>query len=242
MIDLHTHLLPYIDDGACNLQEALHMAEDLYTQKVFDAVCTPHFDPSVMPLQDFIEKRASAMASMASSRLHLISASETMLHEYLFHYPDLSELCIAGGRYLLLELPYDRKWDAVIYEMVKRLMDHYDITPVIAHIERYPAAKRTKCIRKLINLECMIQMNTSTVLSKETDRKALKYIRKGLVDVLGSDCHNRTTRPPVFAEAFEKIRFKLGPSYCDKLEYNAKCIIDGIDIRKRNEYVISQLQ
>ena len=90
MIDLHTHLLPNIDDGANDIETALHMTEALYTQNVRKAVYTPHFDPSSSSIEDFDKQRSFAIAKLGGARIQLIPARETILHEYLFHYYDLS--------------------------------------------------------------------------------------------------------------------------------------------------------
>jgi len=69
-------------------------------------VCTPHFDPTQTDLEDFLNRRAKSLSQLEAAKLQLIPASETRLHDYLFHYPDLSKLCIKDTRYLLLELPF----------------------------------------------------------------------------------------------------------------------------------------
>ena len=239
MIDLHTHLLPSLDDGAVDREEALKMTEALHEQNITAAVCTPHFDPSQIGLEKFIEKRTYALTQMRTSKLRLIPASETVLHEYLFHYPDLSKLCIENTKYLLLELPFQKKWDAELFETLNSLITYYDLIPIIAHIERYPAVKKQKkMIKRLMEAGCIIQLNTSSILEKRTRKKAFNYMEKGYIDVLGSDCHDMQKRPPVMNMAVNQIKQKFGFGYCEKLEYNAECIINGIELRKKKSYII----
>jgi len=237
MIDLHTHLLPRIDDGACDVETALKMTEALYAQNIMVAVCTPHFNPTDTTLEDFVARRASAFAQMGVSQLHLIPASETILHEYLFHYPDLSRLCIENTRYLLLEFHDQKKWASKNYEYLEKLINHYNIIPIIAHIERYPAVKR-KHIKKLMELGCVIQLNTSAILNPKTRKKAFQYIKHNYIDVLGSDCHDLQKRPPNMVGAIDIIKEKFGIQYCEKLEDQTSCIINGIELRKKKSYII----
>lgn len=237
MIDLHTHILPNIDDGACDMDTALQMTEALYTQNIMKAVCTPHFDPSCTSEEDFVEQRAFALSKMRGSRIQLIPASETILHEYLFHFADLSKLCIENTRYLLLELPCQKRLDSKIFENLNRLIDYYNIIPMIAHIERYPAIKR-KQIKTLIKMGCIIQLNTGTILNTKTRKKAFRYIKKGYIDVIGSDCHDMQKRPPYMTKALELIEDKLGVPYGEMLEYQAECVINGIELRKKKSYII----
>ena len=239
MVDLHTHILPYIDDGASNLEEALKMTEFLRTQNIMKAVCTPHFDPTQTSLQEFIKKRTSAMGCMRDSQIDLICASETILHDYLFHYAEISGLCIENTRYLLLELPYQKNWDIKVYETLEKLISYFDVIPIIAHVERYQAVKKNvKCITKLIDMGCVIQLNTSSIINIKSMHQAIYYLKRGYIDVLGSDCHNMRNRPPVISAAFDIIEQKLGFKLCTELKYNSECIVSGIEIRKKIAYII----
>jgi len=239
MIDLHTHLLPNIDDGASSLKEALEMTESLYAQGIRKAACTPHFDPTKSSLQEFVMKRTFAMDCMNASKVALLSGSETVLDDYLFHYPNLSELCIEHTRYLLLELPFGIKWDKYVYEKTKQLLTYYEVIPIIAHIERYESViKSVKCIQKLIELGCVIQLNTSSIIDRKSRHQALQYIKHGYIDVLGSDCHNMTRRPPVIVDALDIIIQSLGTKYCEEFKHNAECIVNGICLREKISYII----
>jgi len=239
MIDLHTHILPCIDDGASSVEEAIELTESLFQQNTRIAVCTPHFDPSQTALEEFLLKREKAMALMDASMVMLISASETMLHEYLFHYPDLSELCIGKTKYLLLELPFDRRWDKELYVKLNKITAYYNIIPVIAHIERYPSVKKSeKTIKKLIEMGCVIQLNTSSIIDRKTRSRSFRYMKKGYIDVLGSDCHNMNKRPPIITMALDNVTHKLGIEYRNRLMYNAECIMNGIEIKRKIVFII----
>jgi protein-tyrosine phosphatase len=232
MIDLHTHILPNIDDGAGSVEEALEMTDELFLQKVSKAVCTPHFDPTEISLQDFVKKRTAALDLVKSSKISLIAASETILHEYLFHYMDLNQLYIANTRYLLIELRYGDKWDVKACELLKRLIAYYNLIPIIAHIERYHMVNMgVKYIDKLIDMGCIIQLNTSSLRNKNSRNLAFHYMKRGYINVIASDCHNLKQRPPDIAPAMEEIISKFGMEYGAKLMHNAECIVNGIDIR-----------
>lgn len=238
MVDLHNHILPDIDDGARSIAEAMEMTESLYNQSIDKAVCTPHFNPTQIALQEFIKKRTRAMDLMKDSKVKLIPGSETMLHTYLFHYSDLSELCIGDTRYLLIELPYSEKLDRKVYETIERLIWFYNISPIIAHIERYGATNKN--IKKLQDMGCVIQLNTTSIIDKKSRKQAVYYIKHGYVDVLGSDCHNMSNRPPIVTPAFDLIKNKINENCCNSLKYNAECIINGIEIRKKSLFIIKE--
>lgn len=228
MIDLHTHVLPYIDDGARNLEESYQMIESLMKQEVTQAVCTPHFNPAHISLGDFIDKRRKAMKLLENSPLELLQGSETMLHDYLFHYMDIRDLCISGKKYLLLELPFYRHWDKNGFQMIEKLISYYDVVPIIAHVERYQSIKiKDKEIKKFRDLGCFIQINSSSIVSKKSRNLIMRYMKQGYIDVLGSDCHNMESRPPVIKEAYEIVIKNMGEKYRKTLQQNAECIVKG---------------
>lgn len=235
MIDFHTHILPAIDDGANDIRETLALIKALQDEDVKIAVCTPHYDPSDTPLQVFIRSRDNAISMLRElgiAGLRLISASETKLHAYLLNNSELSPLCIGNTRYLLIELPFHKSWGNEVYSILDSLMAYHNIIPIIAHIERYPAVGHSSaCIKRLRDMGCVIQLNSSSLIDSKLKKRAVKHIRKGYIDILGSDCHNMTNRPPVIREGLRVIEEKLGVKYCHRFEDNGVKILADTDIR-----------
>lgn len=232
MIDVHTHILPNMDDGATDAAEALKMADCMEKQQIHTVICTPHFDPTMYSIEEFAAKREKALFSMNDSRIAFISGSETQYHELLYQYSDLDLLCINNTKYLLLELAYQSHWSNHDFEGIERLMNLFHVIPMIAHIERYHFLwNNPQNIRKLIHLGCVMQLNAHTIIDKKQRKKALHYIKKGWIDVIGSDCHNMSQRPPNLKEAFVIIEKEIGSYYCDLLHQNANSIIKGRMIR-----------
>ncbi len=227
-IDLHTHILPWVDDGAPTKEEALIMIEALAMQEIKVAVCTPHFDPTSTSMEEFIEKRDLAMSKMLFSKIKLIAGSETLLHEYLFHYSDLSSLCIGSSRYILLELQDNNRWDRKTEKYINKIIHYYNLNPIIAHIERYPAMMKGKILKRLKDMGCLFQVNTYAIINKKTKKRVIKYMKAGVIDLLGSDCHNMSTRPPIITSALEIISKEIGSEFMDRLDNNAECIIKGV--------------
>lgn len=228
-IDLHTHILPYMDDGAQTVEEAYELIALLVKQGVKGAACTSHFDPSQERIEDYIKRRESAMALLSNSNIPLYLASETFLHESLLYYESLRPLCIKESQYLLLELPFTKKWVNGMFHLIAQLMLRYDIIPIIAHPERYPACSITN-IKKLKELGCVMQLNGSSLLNKHNRRKARKFIKHQLIDVIGSDCHNCRMRPPQFDVVFNELEGLVGQKYCKQLMQNANTILTESDL------------
>ena len=147
----------------------------------------------------------------------------------LFQYSSLDHICI-HTKYLLLELPYQDQWSD--YDFVVLKINEFIYISIIAHIERYNALWKSKInIKKLLGLGCITQINADTIIDKKKRRTALHYIKSGLIDLIGSDCHTMSRRPPNLKDAFVIIEKEIGKSYCDRLQENANLIIRGIRIR-----------
>lgn len=236
MIELHSHILPGIDDGAKDVKESSLMLDCLCKQNIDTVVLTPHFYPADMSFKRFVERRNHAFAKLENAKktegINLIPASETLMSEILFNYDSIEELCIKGTNYLLLELPYTRKWSDRLFSKVDELMGKYGIIPLIAHVERYePVRKDYKILNNLTELGCVLQMNTGSIISFMTRRFALKLMKKGFIDAAASDCHNMTTRKPEHMLAMEIVKKKLGAEYIDRFISNAKKIVNNEKIR-----------
>ncbi len=227
MIDLHTHILPEMDDGAKDRDEALSLISLLKTQGVKKIVLTPHYYPHLEILSDFLRRRDISYQSIADSDMELILGSETYLSEPLFSIDSIEGLCIGKSGYLLLELPYTEKWSLGVFRQIDRLIAKYSICPIIAHAERYEAVKehKEKVFQKLVDLGCMLQFNADSVVNRKTRSETLKLMKEGWVDFVGSDCHNITLRAPQLDIFKEIVGKKLGTLHLSTLT------ADNIDIK-----------
>jgi len=227
MIDLHTHILPEMDDGAKDRDEALALISLLKIQGVQKIVLTPHYYPHLESLSDFLRRRDISYQSIADSDAELILGSETYLSELLFSMDSIEGLCIGKSGYLLLELPYTNKWSLGVFKQIDHLIAKYNICPIIAHAERYEAVKGHKEIvfQKLVDLGCMLQFNADSVVNRKSRAETLKLMKEGWVDFIGSDCHNITSRAPQLDLFKEIVGKKLGALHLKKLTE------DQIDIR-----------
>ena len=158
MIDCHAHLLPGIDDGAASVTEAKDMLQALYKQGVEAVICTPHYDPVSVPIGVFASMRNDAIGQLKDTVIPIIAASETYLHECLLYYREITSLCVQGSNYLLVELPFDKPKNRMYVALVEKLIDQFDVIPIVAHIERYSYIKE-RDIRELRDMGCMVQMN-----------------------------------------------------------------------------------
>lgn len=180
----------------------------MHEQSIAGVVATPHYYPEET-VSEFLARRQEA-ADILVGRMRgeacpqICMGAEVAYHPGLVYEEDIHKLCIGTSNYLLLEMPFSR-WTPSVMRNVSALRHVQGVIPIIAHLERYMGFQDKHTIDELLDSGALVQMNAEYILDVRTRRKAIKMIRKGMVDVLGSDCHNMTTRPPNLAEATRRL-------------------------------------
>ena len=241
MIDFHSHVLPGIDDGAKTVDDSVALVRMLLSQGIAELVLTPHFYPERQSLGQFLSSRDMSFQRLKEGldmpngvmRFHL--GAEVFCSDYLMVSSDLNPLCIQGTQLLLLEMPFSSRWPSDCWHVIEKIQKN-TITPIIAHAERYPAVLRhpSDMLRRLADMGCVIQLNCDSFTDPALQGKVMKWLDKGLVHLLGTDCHDPKDRPPRMKEAMEVIRHGLGGEMAEKLESNASRLISGKPLRGRD--------
>ena len=117
---------------------------------------------------------------------------------------DLESLCIGKSNYILIEMPF-RDWQPVFIDEIEEMSTVLGLKVIIAHIERYFNQNKKLVKRLLENPNLLIQCNAEFFIDKKTASKAIKFLKKGRIDLLGSDSHNLDDRRPNLAEALSII-------------------------------------
>lgn len=217
MIDIHTHILPEMDDGSRSVEETTKMLDMLYEQEVDTVVATPHFYIDGTEIDEFLTKREACAQKLiscidSSKRPRIALGAEVQFFSQMHATEGIDKLCISGTRYMLVEMPFET-WNSYTYKALGLLYAAKGITPIIAHVERYFELQNSDeetILRNLKEVNALIQVNSSFLTQRLTKRKALKLIKKGFVNFMGSDCHNTESRPPDLRSGFDVIYEKLG--------------------------------
>lgn len=217
MIDLHSHILYGIDDGAPDISVALEMARLAVDDGVEVMACTPHFLPGVYepPVRDVISRVAELNDRLISEGIDLVVVAGCEAHvrsDMVERLQNADILTIHSGKYVLCEAP-----PAVLPPHLDRLfmnMIAAGYTPILAHAERYLWIDRA--------LEWVERMSRSGVLMQVTagsffggyGRKAqdwsMRLLIGGLVDLVASDAHDTVRRPPGLNKALKLVRSEKG--------------------------------
>lgn len=221
MIDIHSHVLPGIDDGSKNIEMSREMLDTSATMGVTLLAATPHFYADQMQIDTFLENREAAYTAIApyaqAKGIRLIKGAEVAFFRGIGRSEQITALQLEGTNLLLLEMPF-RDWTKSDLKEVDQLIDR-GITPILAHIERFYGFQRDKgIVDALMDRDVLVQINTDPLTHWSTRGKLLKLIRQERVHFLGSDCHNTTTRPQNLALGREVIRKKLGEDTLRQLD------------------------
>ena len=224
MIDLHSHVLPGIDDGSRDPEMSLAMLSALKDQGVDTVAATPHFYPTEMTPDTFFERRQAAFEALRESTdalpVDLRLGAEVQYFEGIQRLSGLREFCISGTELFLLEMPFTR-WDERMLRSVVDLSAGNGLTVVLAHIDRYLSMQPQETWKMLADQGVLMQVNAEFFLNRWTRKKALRLFRSGLVQFVGSDCHDLVKRPPNIASAVDVLEKKLGGEavvYLDRVE------------------------
>lgn len=225
MIDIHTHILPELDDGSESVDESIKMLDMLSNQGVDTVVATPHFYIDRTNPEEFLTKRAESFEKLKAKLDDFPKRPQIALGAEVQFYPEITSLenielfCIGQTKYILIEMPFF-PWNRYVYQVLSELSMSRLIVPVIAHIERYLGFMNEKeTLFKLKEAGALIQINSSFLYNRSTKRQAINLIKKDEISFLGSDCHNTINRIPDLADGINVIQKKLGESGFKLINY-----------------------
>ncbi len=214
MVDLHSHILPGLDDGAKTMEDSLAMAEDAVADGITHVVATPHAN-SDYPF-DFERVRAAVenLNAKLAGRLTLASGCDFHLsHENLIAIrKDPRPFCINQKDYLLVEFnefSIPPSMDHTLHELQLA-----GIRPIVTHPERN-AILRThpERLRNWIGLGIYVQITAGSlagVFGAGPQQDAWAWLASGLVHFISSDAHNTGRRPLRLKFAYDAVAKQLG--------------------------------
>ncbi len=236
MIDIHTHILPGMDDGAKDVEESLAMLDIQRKQGVETVVLTPHFYRERESPDHFLGRRQKAALKL-ENRLtelsdeerchipHIVLGAEVAWCPNMADWDELPLLCMGQTRNLLLELPFAPWYDQLIDQLYD-LQSRTGIVPVIAHIERYIKMQKREHIREIMSMGVPIQFGTDFLFHPLARRAVLKLLRTPGSMLLASDCHGNTHREPNLKAAMDIVRKKIGVQKAQELERCAAALLE----------------
>jgi protein-tyrosine phosphatase len=196
--DMHSHLIPGVDDGSQSLEESIALIKELYSLGFRKLITTPHV------MHDFYRNSTSTILSGLENLRNAVSlepdlnglvleaSAEYYADEGLSEKIDKKEILTFGENYLLFEISYINapdNLDDLIFEMQTS-----GYQPVLAHPERYPFwYDQFEKFSKLKDKGVLFQVNSNSLTgyySPNAKRFAERLIDNNMVEFIGSDTHN----------------------------------------------------
>ena len=231
--DIHAHFVYGVDDGAQTREDMQAMLDVAYDEGIVKLISTPHVTPGVSPFdwEKYHAHLDEARAYAAGKGYHMTfqPGAEILYTPAMKRYAEEQNLPTLGDTdYVLVEFVPDVSLAELksAINMTRRA----GYRTILAHIERYECMYHENAYRIKDEFGVEFQMNCSTVTRDKggffRTREVKRWLQDQLIDYLGSDAHNVTSRPPHMCHAYEVITERCGIQYASRLT--------GMPLRKKS--------
>lgn len=237
MIDLHSHILPGLDDGARDIPEALAMAEKAAADGIAGMVCTPHAFPEVyFPTQERIREVFDEFkARLAGTRIPLDLYLGNDIHlvpETLDWLKSGRVMTINGGRYCLVEPPEFFRADELEHSLFALRREGF--RPIVTHPERYGAfLDDPGLLDRLAEQGNLLQVTAGSLRGRFGQRAQAftqRMARRRLIHIVASDAHSPRRRHPGLRKAAAVLAEWVGDEEAAIILDNAKAVLENGEI------------
>ncbi|MBE6668581.1 MAG: hypothetical protein E7601_00065 [Ruminococcaceae bacterium] len=226
--DIHTHIVPGIDDGAKSYEDSMAMIEAAYNDGTRRILFSPHYYPA--GFGDTHERALSAYEKLSEICKEKYPDLKLFLGNELHYTKDCtshiqSGKCrtMNGTDYVMIDFTENEKDTVIVKSMQKILNTGY--RPVLAHAERYVNLPIDK-IDEMHRSGIVIQVNAQSILGRggfKRKHRVKKLLAGNIADIVSSDCHDIKYRPPLLRECYVYVANKYGESYADYLFGKTAC-------------------
>ena len=237
--DIHTHILPFVDDGPNDLQESLNLLKEQKAIGVERVFLTPHFYPEEISLEDFLEKRDRSFSLIKESFEPSLMPEIRLGAEVRFSPEilslDLKRLTLGESDYILIELDdvvYPPHISSVISELTC-----LGYTPVLAHIERCLYFRNDPyLLAQLIHKGALAHITAESLTAKYDKGFSKAALSKGYAHMVASDTHDLNSRKPNLSGKLSSLPeelSQLAEDFALNLWDNIPCFPDEYDKIKK---------
>ena len=224
MIDIHSHIIPNVDDGARSVEETFNILKEAQEAGFTDVILTSHFLLNYYEtnaqelifwkekLQEVLKKQGTKINLHSGMEIYITNQMEELLENKKI-------LTLANSRYMLIELPLAtnvKYFDYVVYYLEAK-----GIKPIIAHPERYKCVQKDPdIVEEYIEKGCLIQCNYGSIVNlygREAEKTIKTLLKTNQVHFLGSDVHRENGTYLIILDAIKKIRKIIGENKINEL-------------------------
>lgn len=241
LVDIHSHLLPSVDDGAKDIDDSLELARLAVSEGVKKLILTPHHynNQYVNHKEDVIEATEALQKKYdrAGIPLEVFPAQEIRIQEDLVDnilYKNDYLSLDARGKYYLIEMPTKTVPDYAL-DVAREMIDN-GMIPVIAHPERNHAfAKNIRLLYQFIEMGCLGQLTSHSYIGfygEKLRQISQEMIEHNLVHVIASDAHNLKNRPFNLKVAYKTLADDYDVKLVKYMQQNTELIFNGESVKR----------
>jgi protein-tyrosine phosphatase len=224
LVDIHSHILPGLDDGAQTLEETLAMLRLAAENGTTDIVATPHANSSYAYNEQVADNLVATVSEAAGPMIRIHRGCDFHLNfdnlSSALEHP--GQYTINSGRYLMVELP-DLASLPVMRTVLSRLLA-VRVVPIITHPERNgPLCSNLPELHSWVRDGCLIQITALSFFGRfgqTAQRVAETLMNSRAVHFVASDAHDCHDRPPNLAPAYHHVVQTWGQEMADALFYD----------------------
>lgn len=234
-IDIHSHILPGVDDGAKNFEMSLRMLRQAEQDHISNVILTPHYKPmrhnlppeTMMEVYNELERKKEE----AGIQIGLHLGNEIYYSSEIISALESGRaFTMADSSYVLAEFSPKEDYGYIRDAAYSLLAEGY--APILAHIERYGCLMEKKVrVEELYDMGCYLQVNASSIIGEngmESKRNVKWLLKREYVHFAASDCHDDKRRMPELSQAAAYVSRKFGETYCDRIfRDNAESLLRG---------------
>ena len=251
MIDFHNHIIPNLDDGPKTMDIALSMAKTAEKQGIKKIINTVHFNHPKMigkkinfEIVDKAVKKFQQELINNNINIEIDFASEVFFTNDLLDVVKEKIATFGNGKYILVEFLPNRI--PSIHKEIFFELKMNNITPIIAHPERYKAVQNNyQIIYDWLYAGCLIQLDAGSIIGsfgKKCQKLSQKIVNDGLFQIIGSDAHDNKKRNFCLKETIQFVKLNMGLDISDSVSTNPQKILSGIDFETDiGDYDIKEL-
>ncbi len=239
MIDIHSHVLFDMDDGAETLETSIELCRDSYMNGCDSLILTPHF-LEYSYLEDFVEERDMRITLLREALekenipLEVLPGAELFLSDRVFGVDNLDDLTINGTKYMLCEMPLIPFDTRNVTRWFDELIDR-SYAPILAHPERYYEFHQNyNLIDELLDRNIIFQVNLDSLIGANgslAQNMSIDMVQRGIASLMASDAHDLEYRHTRLIEKLNALPDIITEEHVEKcLIENPQKIINNQDI------------
>jgi protein-tyrosine phosphatase len=228
MMDIHSHILPGVDDGASSVAESVEMLVQAKKAGIGTIIATPHYNAELFQKGGIEEQYQLLKVEAEKHTIALLLGFEVKIQRYAAQMPkEYDRLTLGGSRYILLELPFENVPEYTVDFLYEMQLKRY--IPILAHPERcMKLINRPSLFSQIVESGCLLQVDAASIIG-ENGRKAKvfskKILKKGYVSFIASDAHNAEGYSKLYIKAYSKVQKWIGETKASEVFSNSLLLV-----------------